>query len=334
MITVPLHAIFGHAPVIDQLRQAIRQGRVPQSLILAGPDGVGKRTTAVALAQALNCPQRSDGDGCGLCGVCTRIARGEFYDVVFVDKGEKSSIGIDVLRDRVLEPVGYRPFEGARRVFIIDGADEMTVQAQDSLLKTLEEPPPSAILILVTAYPDTLLSTIRSRCRRLRFGPLSEADVARVLVAHAGKGETEARTRAAASGGSVSRALAIEEGEFEEDREAALGVLTAAARTGGLTERLKAAATFAKHAQKRRARDAAAARLVILASLLRDLGALGAGGESLLANADMDDQLRRLAAAYPLPRVIDAVAAVDQAEAALGRNASAKIVADWLAVSL
>ena len=115
----------------------------------------------------------------------------------------------------MLDVVGYRPFEAERRVYIIDPADELTDEAQDALLKTLEEPPPSAILILVTAYPDTLLPTIQSRCRRLRFGPLAEADVARVLVERAGVDRAAARVLAAASGGSVARALAEKRGDLE-----------------------------------------------------------------------------------------------------------------------
>jgi len=179
---VPLSSIIGHAPVIDLLRQAVRRGRVPQSLLFAGPDGVGKHAVAIALAQAVNCPNPRDGDACGTCSTCLRIARGQHSDVTVIDKGDKASIQIDRVRERILDVVGYRPFEARRRVFILDPADEMTIQTQDALLKTLEEPPPAAMIILVTAYPDTLLPTIQSRCRRLRFGLLSENDVARVLT--------------------------------------------------------------------------------------------------------------------------------------------------------
>jgi DNA polymerase-3 subunit delta' len=331
---VPFSQIFGHHALLDLLRRSVDRRRVPQSLLFAGPDGVGKRTTALAMAQALNCPKQAHGDACGTCGTCTRIEKGQFSDVVLIEKGDEASLKIDVVRARLLEQIGYRPFEGTRRVFIIDPADDLTEQAQDALLKTLEEPPPSAIIVLISAYPDTLLATIRSRCRRLRFGALTEADVARVLIERRGFDPVAARARAAASGGSVARALDIEEDEFDDDRAAAMGMLEAAARGTAPSERLKAGAAFAKHAAKRRAREAAATRLAILASLLRDLGSISAGGGVALANADLDDQLRRLAGAYPVDRVAGAFAAVEQAESALGRNASTKIVADWLAVSV
>jgi DNA polymerase-3 subunit delta' len=238
-----------------------------------------------------------------------------------------------MLRERVLDAVGYRPFEGTRRVFIIDDAEDMTEQAQDALLKTLEEPPASTILILVSAYPDTLLATIRSRCRRVRFGELSERDVERVLVERLGMDRPAAIRRSAASSGSVARALAIEEGEFEEDRQAALGVVIAAAR-GALASRLQAATAFAKHAPKRRAREAAESRLAILSSLLRDLAVIRAGRAAPLANADLDGELTRLGPAYSDERLSGAFSSATEAESALARKASPKIVADWLAVRL
>lgn len=333
MPLVPFSDLIGHAPVIALLRKSVAARRVPQSLIFAGPDGVGKRAVAVALAQAINCPHPQDGDACGTCSACRRIAKGQHADVVLLDQGGEASIKIQALRERVLDQVGYRPFEGAKRVFIIDPADEMTEQAQDALLKTLEEPPSSAILILVTAYPDTLLSTIRSRCRRVRFGGLSEREVERILVEREKVDVASARRRSAASQGSVGRALTIEEDEFEDDRQAALGLLAAAAQ-GSVAGRLQAAAVFAKHSQKRRAREAAATRVAILASLLRDVAALHAGRPVPPANADFDADLLRLGAAYPIARVTAAIDATTEAETALGRMASPKIVADWLAVSL
>ena len=156
---MPLSATVGHRLATDLLRTAVLHRRVPQSLLFSGPEGVGKRTTAIALAQAVNCPKAVDGDACGRCVVCVRIAKGQHADVVLLDQGGEASIKIQALRDRILDVAGYRPFEAARRVFIIDPADALTAQAQDALLKTLEEPPSTTILILVTAYPDTLLPT-------------------------------------------------------------------------------------------------------------------------------------------------------------------------------
>ncbi|HUL74515.1 MAG TPA: DNA polymerase III subunit [Vicinamibacterales bacterium] len=331
---MPLASVIGHRPVIDLLRQAVRLGRVPQALMFAGPDGVGKRTVALALAQAVNCPNVKDGDACGTCGTCQRIARGQHSDVAYIDPAGEASIRIRTLRERVLDVLGYRPFEAKRRVYIIDQADALTDEAQDALLKTLEEPPSAATLILITAYPDTLRPTIQSRCRRLRFGPLAEADVATVLVDRCGVSRADAPGLAAASAGSVALALAERAGELAEDRRAAFELLLSAARGPHVTTRLKAATMLVQHESDRRDREALGMRLAVAASLLRDLGVLATGGRAALANADVETDLRRLAAAYDLRRVAGAFAALTQAQRALDRNASPKIVADWVAITI
>jgi len=329
-----LAEIIGHVPIVALLRQAVARERVPQSLLFAGPEGVGKRATALALAQAINCPNRrasQHDDACGTCPTCQRIARGQHSDVVSIDRGEDSIIKLKFLRERVLDVIGYRPFESARRVFVI-AADDLREDSQDALLKTLEEPPPSAVLILVSAYPGTLLETVQSRCRRLRFGPLNERDVARVLVERAGIDRGAANALAAASGGSVARALAEKTGDLGDDRDAALAVLAAATR--GVGDQLKASAALAKHGSGRRDREALGARLDVLRSLLRDLGVLATRGSAGLDNADLESDLRALSGGYGLPRVSRAYAALAQAETALDRNASPKIVADWIALHL
>ena len=334
---MPLANIVGHAPIVGLLKSAVGRGSVPQSLLFAGPEGVGKRAVAIALAQAVNCPERrkskapGNEDACGKCSTCERIARGSHSDVVVLDRGDDSIIKLKILRERVLDLIGYRPFEAAKRVFII-AADDLREDGQDALLKTLEEPPPSAMLILVSAFPDTLSQTVQSRCRRLRFGPLSEKDVARVLVSHAGVERAAAGTLAAASGGSISRALAEKEGDLSDDRDAAFGIIRAAGRSVG--DALKASAALAKHDSDRRDREALAARLDLLRSLLRDLGALAAKRPDLVENHDVAEDLRGLSSRFDLSRVTSGYAALSKAETALDRNASPKIVADWIALHL
>jgi hypothetical protein len=166
----------------------------------------------------------------------------------------------------------------------------------------------------------------------LRFGPLSEREVAKVLVERAGTERASASALAATSGGSVSRALAEQSGDLGDDRDAALAVLAAA--KGRVTDQLKASAAFAKNDSDRRDREALAARLDVLASLLRDLGALASGSRDALANADLETDLRSLSAAFPIARVSAGYNALNHAQVALERNASPKIVADWVALHL
>ncbi|HEY7054893.1 MAG TPA: DNA polymerase III subunit, partial [Vicinamibacterales bacterium] len=182
-VSMSFREIIGHGPLLQLLARSAGRGALPASLIFSGPDGVGKRSTAVALAQVLNCERPAaygDAPGiaaCGECSACRRIARGVHADVLVLEPGETGTIKVDQVRDAI-ERAAYRPFEGRRRVVIVDEADALLPEAQNALLKTLEEPPPASLFVLVTARPDVLLPTVRSRCHRLRFGPLAEADVA------------------------------------------------------------------------------------------------------------------------------------------------------------
>ena len=312
------------------------RGSVPPTLIFAGPEGVGKRLTAIALAQALNCENRRDSetggqpDCCGKCSACTRIARGIHSDVLIVEPGETGSIKVDQIREAI-DRAAYRPFEGRRRVVIVDGADALVVEAQNALLKTLEEPPPSSVFVLVTARPDLLLPTVLSRGHRLRFGALSESDVAAVLMKSHGFSEADAHAAAATSEGSIGRALEENSEEAIEARETATRVLQAAASSADPRRRLDGARALAGSGD----REDVWRRLLALSSLLRDMSVLASrADEHVLANADLEPQLKTLLRAFDAGRTVRAFSAVDRALAAIDRNASPKIVADWLALQL
>ena len=327
---MPFRAITGHRPLLELLSRAIARGTLPPSLLFAGPDGVGKRLTALAMAQALNCDMAGN-DACGTCRPCTRIARGVHGDVLVVEPGETGAIKIEQIRD-VVDRAGYRPFEGRRRVVIIDGADALGLPAQDAILKTLEEPPSASVFVLITDRPDVLLPTVRSRCQRLRFGALTPGDVAAVLMRDHGMSAEEAHAAAAASAGSIGRAIGRAGEGATEAREVAARLLQGAARTTDPRRRLDGAKLLTGGGADR---DELSGRLLALSSLIRDLGLLGArADERTLANADLKPQLQSLLPSYDGDRALRAYAVVDRALDALGRNASPKIVADWLALNL
>jgi DNA polymerase III subunit delta' len=341
---VPFRDVIGHTRLIDLLARSVAGGSLPPSLVLAGPAGIGKRLAALSVAQSLNCLEprlttddrgRQSVDACGRCAACTRIARGVYPDVMLVEPGDSGAIKIDQVRD-VVDRAGYRPFEGRRRAVIIDDADALVVAAQNALLKTLEEPPPSSVFMLVTSRPDVLLPTVRSRCPQLRFRPLTAGDIATALIAR-GHSQAEARAVAATADGSLGRALEASAGELVDARDVAQRVLSQASAARDAGRRLDSAKELLAKTGAGGAsdREQLATHLRAMSSLLRDVEILATGADvRALANPDVQPELERLAGAYQGERGMQAFTAVDRALAALERNAGVKLVADWLALQL
>jgi DNA polymerase-3 subunit delta' len=297
-------AEHGHRRLAGLLARSVRRDALPPSLIFSGSAGAGMREMATALAQGLNCLSPIDaGDGrdaCGVCAACSRIARGVHPDVVAVVPDDKGRVNVEHIRD-VIDRVGFRPFEGRRRVVIIDEADTMLAPAQSALLKVLEEPPSSSVFVLVTTRPDLLLPTVHSRCPRLRFEST-------------GTGTVDA-----------------------DVREAACGVLMHVSTTDDPGRRIEAARDLLppRPGVGRVEREHVASHLRAMASLLRDVELLASRADSgMIANAEVRPVLDRLTKAFGGGRGIRAFAAVDRALEALDRNAGVKIVADWLVLQL
>ena len=337
---MPFRTIVGHSRLLSLLSRVIARDSMPPAVLLAGPPGVGKRLTAVAIAQAINClqPQSAEGlerDACGECASCRRIARGIHPDVIIVEPGDMGTIKIEQLRD-VIDRSQYRPFEGRRRVVIIDEADAAGDDAQSALLKTLEEPPSASVFILVSSMPDALLPTVLSRCPRLRFGPLTPNEVARALVQEHGYAEQQARIAAAESDGSIGRALASQSEDLSEARDAAQRILEETARNNDPVKRINLARELAEgKGSPAEERNRLAVRLRSLGSLLRDVGIIATRADrAMIANSDLETPLEKLASSFDAQRSMRAYAAVDRALAALDRNASPKVVADWLLLEL
>lgn len=351
--------IVGHRRLLSLLSQAIARQSLTPSLILSGPEGVGKRLTAISIAQELNClsptpvaqgaetsvaqaaePAVAQGfspvlstNACGKCTICSRIARGTHPDVMTIEPGDTGSIKIEQVRAAIDRAV-YRPFEGRRRVTIIDPADALDTAPQNALLKTLEEPLPASVFILVTSRPDTLLPTVRSRCAHLRFGRLQMSEVATILEQTENYPRQDALAAAAASDGSVRRALELEADEFVDARNEAEELLQAAGRDPRTRlERAKALLKGGGTPAEERAH--LSIRLEAMGSLLRDVGLLSSGADAgLIANLDRRRELDAMARTLHADTISKAFAAVERAQEAVDQNVSPKVVADWLAVQL
>ena len=209
--------IIGQQRSLEILRSALGNRRLHHAYLFVGPEGVGKRTMAFALAKALHCDEAAN-DFCGRCAACARIQNGNHPDVRVVEILEdKKEISIKQVRE-VEKELNFRSFSGKRKIAIIDPATAMNLSAQNALLKTLEEPPQDSLLILIAVNTGALLPTLRSRCLRLPFGPLTRDAVAAFLITNKGIAKEEARFLAAVSMGSLGQALRLDKEEYLERR--------------------------------------------------------------------------------------------------------------------
>ncbi len=193
------------------LERTATQGRPAHAYLFSGREGIGKKAAAVTFACSLNCPDPGH-DQDRSCAVCRRIRSGNHPDFI-VEQPEKGMIRIERIRG-LQSFFRYAPVEGRYRVIIFDDAHLMNRQAQNALLKTLEEPPPRRILILVSAKPSLLLPTVRSRCRDVRFGPIPAPQLASLLEQKRGLPPEKAAALAAMACGSMARALEIEKSNY------------------------------------------------------------------------------------------------------------------------
>jgi len=201
-------AVQGHTRACEFLRAAAGNQRLAHAWLFAGPDGIGKRSVALAFAAWVHCSAGGK-DACGVCAACRQVAAGSHPDVQLVTVASgKKEIGVDRVRE-LKRFMQLRPVLGATKVAIIDDAPLLTLAAQNALLKTLEEPPDHSLLILVASNPDALLPTVRSRCQRLRFAPLPVELVARIVAAAAGVDAAAARELALLAEGSPGRAVTL-----------------------------------------------------------------------------------------------------------------------------
>ena len=220
------HGIEGHDPIVERFRQALARGRLASTFLFVGPSGIGKRAFALRLAQALLCHERPAAslDPCGRCPSCIQVAALTHPDLELVSKpADKSFIPVAAfigdkehrMHEGLCHKIGLKPFMGGRKIALIDDADYLNVEGANALLKTLEEPPPRSVLILIGTTADKQLPTIRSRAQIIRFRPLADDVIARLLVEKKIVSDAaEAHRLASYSGGSMAQAAELADPEL------------------------------------------------------------------------------------------------------------------------
>ncbi|HEX8217873.1 MAG TPA: DNA polymerase III subunit delta' [Chloroflexia bacterium] len=343
--------VIGQDQPVGILRRSLRTGRLSHAYLFTGPNGIGKRTVALALAMTVNClgevpPGQPWPDvPCLLCPSCARIMRGAHPDVSEVNlevqaqqQGESGKKGapsrelrIDVVRD-MQATLGLNPHSARRKVYLIGDADRLNEEASNCLLKTLEEPPEHSMLVLMAPDDEAVLPTISSRCVQLQFRPLSKALVASSLASVWGAEEEQAETLAALSGGRLGYAVGlIGNDQALARRRAALE--EAALLTGApVLDRVEAAARYAK-----RYTDARSELFDMLdewETWWRDVMVVKVGAGDLAVSVDQLPSLNSIARRTPVAKAADAVRLIQQTRKQLLENVNPRLALEALTLGL
>jgi DNA polymerase-3 subunit delta' len=363
---VGFQQFLGNTQTVTHLRESLRAGRFPHSLILAGPRGAGKYTLSLMLAQAFNCldPRETDGlpDYCGVCSNCTRIGDAanleervaeaveardglretdkretriliQTHPDVLIVPPDPPQLLIKIAQVRqVIHVAYYRPPVESKRTFTIFTSSAFMREAANSLLKVLEEPPEHTSLILLTENPQELLPTIRSRAVVHRLGALPAAELETLLAAR--RSELKPADRALAARlaqGAVGRALTIDLGVYLTSRQDALVMLRTALREPDYTQLFHATESYRAGAD---GQEKSINLLRALGSLIEDLLLVLAGTPQLVRNLDLAAELERLSQGLTVDWIDGAARALSQVESGMRRNLLRSLSLDAMTVGL
>ncbi|MCI8454196.1 MAG: DNA polymerase III subunit delta' [Lachnospiraceae bacterium] len=208
--------ILGNDMLKDHFKKAIESHRVSHAYILTGETGMGRKSIANAFAMTLLC-EKGGKEPCMTCHSCRQVLAGSHPDLIYVKHEKPASIGVDDVRAQINDTVMIRPYSSYYKIYIVDEAEKMTVQAQNALLKTIEEPPSYAVLILITTNQEAFLPTILSRCVQLKLKPLKDSVVKSYLTEHLKVSDKDAEICAAFARGNLGKAIHLSSSEgFKE----------------------------------------------------------------------------------------------------------------------
>lgn len=217
--------IYGHNDIKEHLQKCIELKKVSHAYIFNGGLGAGKKTIAALFAKALQC-EEGKAQPCGKCHSCIQADSKNQPDIIWVEHEKVGSIGVDDIREQLIGDIQIKPYHSRYKIYIVDEAEKLTVQAQNTLLKTIEEPPEYGIIILLTTNADIFLQTVLSRCVRIDFKPISDALVEQFIKEHYSISNYEMQFAAAFAQGNIGRAItAIDSPDFGKLKDSVLKVV-------------------------------------------------------------------------------------------------------------
>lgn len=313
-------AIKGQDKPIQILKGHLGLSRLSGSYLFVGEEGIGKKLVARTLAKALNCPEAGP-DSCDECATCLKIEKNRHPDVHLLETGASDSIKIEYIR-QLQKEINLKAYEGRKKVFIIDDAHNLTADAQNALLKVLEEPPAESLIILVSAKPALLFKTITSRCKVVRFYPLPRNTLEEILRKDFLLGIDLAHFLAYFCEGRLGRALKLKDADILAEKNRVIDGLALARKSG--QEGLPADS-----------RNNLRVYLNILATWFRDIYFVKMGMPySELINLDRKDELLKVTADYSLFDLEEIFKALSSSLLFLEQNINAKLLLSNLRYSL
>lgn len=329
-----LDEIVGQPTAVKILKSALPPGKPASGYLFVGPEGVGKRTAAYAWARALLC-EKDGKDACGECVSCKKVDAGNHPDLIYKkperrEKKKKEEIDIDNIRE-ISRELGFKPYESDRKILILDRAEKMNIAASNAFLKTLEEPPGQAVIIILTVSPRSLPPTIISRCQKVRFTPVPFEQAAAYLEERLKISHREAEELAVLSRGALGRAM---EDGLEEDREIRSIAADIILRAGevDLGEAYKLAAYFDKTPENKEKADR---MLEIAVTLLRDLLAMKIQGKyDKLINVDLAPGIEGAARKLSSRKLLRAYGKTQELVSARRWNVNPFLIVSLLALEL